>query len=422
MTGSPASRRPERGEELAWAFDEWRQAPVRHHLAVLLLLVVVVAARYPAGVFSPGLDDELAYVRGFYLAGQDVSPYKAPYFYTPTFAYAGAWMMRHLGETATIVAIRAANLFGLAALAWCSFAWVPWPWRRRVVASAAVICVSPAVRLGVLWGNLSLLVAGMLVVGLLLWRRRPLVSGFLLALSVVIKPLGPVAVCVLGAHRPDAGGRRHVVAAALAAALTAVLLLPAPFLGEMLSFKGKLGSGRNVSLQRLFYSFGVEVSPWWIAAAVAVAAVAVARRRPLGVTRLLCLAASAALLSTPILWSHTMLLALPLEVVAATVAWYRRPVRRDDSPSGVVRRYEFVLVLLLGLAMHFCEGMGGGLEGGPLWRQGVAISIPALAPAVLTAYILRTKVRLDPPAHGRRVPVRGGRGSAAGLEGKGEQG
>lgn len=395
MTDTEGSRPAQRGGEPAKAFDEWRRAPARSHAAALLLLMAAMTARYPAAVFSPGLDDELAYTYAFRLIDGGGSPYQGGYFYTPTFAYAGAWAVRHLGEGGTIAALRVANLLGIATAVWCSFAWVPWSWRRRLLAAAAVLCLSPAVRLGVLWGNLSLLVVGMLVMGLLVWRRRPLVAGSLLGLSVVIKPLGPVAVLVLGAHRPAAGGRRHLVAAASAAALAAALVLPAPFLRDMLSFSGKLGSGRNVSLQRLFHHFSVELSPWSIVVVVAAAAVALVRWRPLGRTHLLCLAATAALLATPILWSHTMLLALPVEVLAVAAAWYRRPVERNASPSGVLRRYELVLVSLLVVAIHFCEGMGGGLENRSRWLQ-VVLTIPALAPAVLTAYLFAVTDRLDP--------------------------
>jgi hypothetical protein len=374
---------------LAGALRRWgREHPARHAAAVLVL-VLVLAVRFLAAVASPEpIEDERVYFAAFELAGRGESPYQLSYFYTPTLALLGAWALEHLGEPWLLAALRFSNLLGTAVIAWCALAWMPWTWRRRLLVAALYVCLAPAVRMGVLWGNLSLAAIGLLTLGLFLWRSRPILAGALLAASVIVKPIGPVAVLLLMAHRPSEAGRRHLVAGGMALILAAGLLLPMPYFEDMLSLDdGRPPPWRSVALHHVLYCFGLELRFSLVAAVIAAASVFVARRRRLGPARFYCFAASATLLATPMVWNHTMLLALPLQALALAVAHARNEARLADSGTG--RRYEAVGVVLLVLAIQLCGAMGGVMTWPPL-LQGVIKALPCLAPAVLTVYLFRS--------------------------------
>lgn len=395
MTDAPATEkalaqamRADCGARLRDAFASWRTTSLASHAVALAVVTAVLVVRFHAAVLAPvPVEDERVYFDAFTSAAEGRSPYGGSYFYTPTFALAGAWAVGHLGATAVLAAMRTANLLGMAWIAWLSVAWLPWTWRRRLLAASVYVAVAPAVRLGAAWGNLSLLVVGLLLAALLIWARRPVVAGLLLAASLVIKPLGPVVAVALAAHRPADGGRRHLVAGLLGLAVAAALVLPMPWLADMLSFGGKPENGRNVALQHLLFCFGLRLDSLVIAAAVAAATVLAGRRRPWPRESFLGFAGTAGVLALPVVWSHTLLLVLPLEVMALTVAFARRAA--PDAAASVLRRYEATFVVLAVLAIQLCEGLGG-IETWPLLVQGVATLLPALGPAALLAYLLRT--------------------------------
>lgn len=392
MTATPPKEPPTTpegyGALLRGAFASWRTASLASHAAALAVVTAVLVVRFHAAVLSPvPVEDERVYFGAFEKAAQGESPYGGFYFYTPTFALAGAWSVEHFGEAAVLAAMRTANLLGMAWIAWLSGAWLPWTWRRRLLAASAYVAVAPAVRLGAAWGNLSLLVVGLLLAALLVWPRRPVAAGLLLAASLVIKPLGPVVAVALAAHRPANGGRRHLVAGFLGLALAAALVLPMPWLQDMLAFGGKPENGRNVALQHLLYCFGLRLGTVMVAAAVAVATLVAGRRRRWPRESLLGFAGVAGVLALPVVWSHTLLLVLPLEVMALTVAFARRAA--PGAGTSALRRYEAAFVVLAVLAVQLCEGLGG-IETWPLLVQGVATLLPALAPAALLGYLLRT--------------------------------
>lgn len=373
-------------------FATWRATPWSSHAVALGLLLVVLVARFHAAVLAPDpIEDERVYFEAFALAAAGKSPYQAAYYYTPTFALVGACAVEHLGTTVVLIALRAANLFGMAVTAWIAAAWLPWALPRRLAAAGLYLAVAPAVRLGAAWGNLSLLVVGLLLVGLLAWRTRPIAAGLLLAASLVVKPLGPVAVGTLLVHAPREGGRRQWVAGGLALALAAALVLPMPWLGDLLSFGGKPGNGRNMALQHLLYCFGLHVDGLAIAATVSLVAVVAGRRWTWTREGLLGLAGVLGVLALPVVWSHTLLLVLPLQAMALTVAFTRR---REGVPT-VLRRYEAAFVVVACLAIQLCEGLGG-IETWPDVVQGLAASIPIFSPLGLLLFLRATGTGEDP--------------------------
>ncbi len=385
-----------RSARFAAAYRAWRRERVGKHLAAIALLVLVMVLRWPSTVFSPfPVEDEGVYFAAFRLAARGESPYRPGYFYTPAFAVAGGWAIERLGEVPVLAGLRLANLFGMALIAWCSLAWMPWPWRRRWLTAAAFVALSPVVRFAVLWGNLSLWVVGMLLVALLAWRARPVLAGMLLGLSIVIKPIGPLAAVILLVHRPAGGGRRHLVAATLGLALAAGLLFSFPYLDDFLALKGgNPQHGRNLALHHLLYCFGIEVEALTLAAAVSLIAIVLARRRTLAPAHFVAFTATMTLLTTPLVWSHTLLLALPVVVLALAVAadrWTRSRAhpRGGGALRAVLRRWEPAFVVSLALAMQLAGGLGG-VETWSRWQQGLFAAPPALAAVVLTVYLFAT--------------------------------
>lgn len=383
------------------AYAAWQREPWWRHGAAVAILVLVLIARFPASIADPEpLWDELDYFRGFHSVARGDTPYADPAFlYPPVVAIVGAWGSERFGEGAVLVAIRGANLLGIATALWCSLAWLGRGWRWRVVGAAAIACLAPPIRLGILWGNLNLAVAGMVILGLLLWPKRPLIAGLLLGLSIAIKPLAPVAVLALLCHRPVDGGRRHWVAGGLALALSGVLILGFPHLEEMLArTSGDLVSG-TVSLHRFPYLLGFDLSPFWLFSLVALATVWWVRRLPaMGPAHLLCFATTAALASSPLVWVHTLLLALPLQVLAVQLAWSRWGGGRQSATrdTSLWRRWEPAFVLLAVAAIQLAKGATAIAEA-PLLIQWCAALPPALAPALLTLYLFR--YRPSPNGH-----------------------
>ena len=379
---------------LAGAFDSWCREPFRTHLAAISLLCLVAAIRYWPYVFFPGpFNDEMFYFGAFSRVLEGLSPYtKSGFLYPPLTAHLGAWAVEHLGEGLVIGLMRLVNLLGLSVTVWCSFAWTPWRWRPRLAVGALVVVLSPAVHFSLFLGNLSLTIAGLIVGGLLLWPRRPVLAGVLLGSSVAIKPLAPVALVTLLFHRPLDGRRRHLVAAGVGLLLTGILLFGFPELDSMMRLSYWHRLERTVSLHRFAYLLGWQQGVLLISAAVAVAAVVVARWRPLGRTHLLALAVTAALAATPLVWSHTLVASLPIQVLALTTAILRYRQAAGDGPAArtirVRRRHQLLFVGLGVIAIHFAEGPSGTYDQN-LLVQWLGTIPPAVAPAALTAYLFK---------------------------------
>lgn len=377
------SGRAEIAESFRAGFDAWRRLPLARHLAAVVVLGLVLVARWPVPFFaSAPVEDERVYARVFDRVARGESPYlESAYFYTPTFAVVGGRVAERLGTVTTLRLLRAVNLLGGAALVWCSLAWLPWTHRRRFLGAAAFLVLAPPVRFAVSWGNLSLAALGLVMVALLSWRRRPLVSAASLAASLLIKPIAPVAGWSLLIHRPAEGGRRHQVAALVGLGLAAGIVAASPYFGDFLSLGGgRPEATRSVSLHHLLYCFGVRVEAWILVVAVALAALVVLRRQPLPPGRFVAWATTLTLLATPLVWSHTLLLALPVAVMALWAAWRRR--RRYEG------RYEVYFVALAILAMQLSGGFGG-VQTWDLWLQGLFKLLPCLAPLLLTLYVVR---------------------------------
>ncbi len=387
----PGAAKDAHAAHFSRAFSAWRRQRLVWHLAAVAILAAVAVLRWWPEVTSAVRVDEQYYLKAIDWVLQGESPYRQPhYFYPPAFAVAGAAVVERFGAPAFLALLRSANLLALAGLVWCSCAWVAGTWSRRLIWAAGCLCLAPGAHLGVSSGNVSFLVIALILAGLLAWRPHPWLSGAALGTAAAIKPLSPVVIAALFAHRD---GRQPRLAATVGLVLSAVLLLGFPHFGEMLELaSGESRNLRTVSLHRLLWVLGFEIGAGWVAAAVAALTVFAVRRRPLGATHFLCLASAAVTLATPMMWNHTLLVALPIQVLALALA-VRRSVGSRRRPTAVTgrqrRRYELMLVILGVAAIQLCDGVGGVETLAP-WVQAAALAPPSLAPAALAAYILRT--------------------------------
>jgi hypothetical protein len=345
-------------------------------------LAALLALRYwPAVSAAEPLPDEKAYVAAGRLVARGLSPYDEPaYLSPPVVGYALAAGERWLGVSGARGAFRLAHLLGGATLLWLGVAPLALRPALRWLLAAALGCVLPGFVQGLTFGNLTLASGGLLLGGLAAWTSFPLLAGALLGISIAVKPIAPLAVVALAAHRPVEGGRRHLVAAAVSAGTAAALLLAVPGWRELLAPHPALSS-RSASWHRLAYLAGFEVPPLFGLVAVALLTVALVRPRPLRRAELAAVAVTAALAATPLVWNHTLLLALPVQALALRTLAARR--RRGEAGGA-----ESLLVSLVALVPCFAEG-ATGIDDRAVWIQVLAVLPPATAPLLLCLYATR---------------------------------
>ncbi len=383
MSGTDSTDRPLR---------PWRRDRPTRQVGAFVLLALLVCVRYPSAVFSTSpRPDELAYVTASERVAAGQGPYYGPYFYPPALAIAGSGVVRLAGAEALMVLIRTCNVSGIVLLVWWSLALLRVGFRRRLIAAALYLALGPPVAYGIVWGNLSLGIAAVIFLGLLLWPVRPALAGVLLGASIAAKPVAPVAALVLLLQRvptaPDIPRWAHRIAGTVALALAGVLLLLPPYLEEFLSLTSKMPPfTRNVSLYWMLSLFGVKVPMLVLFAIVAALAVVWTRRRRRGPWELLLIAIPTALLAVPLVWSHTLILTLPIQVAAVERAW--RSLRGATGADLPPKRLEAVLVLGAVLAIQLSEGVGG-IDNQAFWLQSLVILLPALAPLALSLYLLQ---------------------------------
>ena len=373
---------PAAGRRLAW----WQ-----HALAVGAIFVATLLRFYPAVTSVDPLGDELAQERAFLRQADGRSPYlDGGYVYPPSLMRLGA-VLRQLPLASPFLPLRCASLAGLAVVLWCAAAWLArGPWQRLGFALLYAM-LAPGVRQGIEFGNLSFAVGGLLVLALLAWERTPVASGLLLGASLLVKPLALGALPALFFHRPQKGGHRHQLAVAVAVVAAALPLLADPELGAFLRHGPHTWVlERTVSLHRFLALAdargGASILTLLLLAGVA----AVARARVADREQLLAVALAGCVMVTPVVWNHTLVLTLPLQAIAIHLALARWRAARETgrAPDRRWRRWEVTGIALAVAALTFAEGATG------IDDRGVALQIfatlpPALAPAILAAYVLR---------------------------------
>ena len=363
---------------------------LRHLTAVLILGMVVLIRWWPYLGSATDLGDEGIYLQAFEaVAAGGSATSVSGFYYPPVSASFGAIVLRSIGVTATRTLLRVGSVVGLAISVWVALGLWPTSWWRRLAVGCGYVALAPAVHYGIAAGNVSFLVCGAILLALLIWARRPITSGFLLGASVGIKPLAPLAIVALVLHRPIPPSNRQWLAGGVAGLLAAGLLLAHPdYLLTTAGSVERLPFIRSISLNRILTLLDLAVSPIVVAGVLAVAVACVVRLVPMTRQELLCLGGVAAVQAAPIIWSHTLLLTLPAQVLALDLA-YRR-LRQWPQPTGeraeaaieVWRRYEWVFVMLAVAALQLTEGAGA------IDDQNLIFQLFILTGAYLTAPIL----------------------------------
>jgi len=371
--------------------------PVLLSSTVFLALAGVALLRFRAQIVSPAPHtDERVYLEAFEAVANGASPYalhadQLDFYYPPPFAHFGAAALSRVGLGPLVAFFRVANLLGLIATLWIAGRWAALsPPRLLVVGTAYLALAPPALRHGFNSGNLSFAVVGTILVALAAWPRNPLSAGTLLGASSILKPIAPIGLVALFAQRPSREAGRHRLGAAIGLALAAALMLSSPDLDAYLHVPLAIDlwpRRRSVSLYRWMHLAGLPFSPALIFAGVALGVVFWVRRRETSPRLLATIAIAGMTLATPVLWSHSLLLTLPLQTRALAIAARRR---RDSSGWSSARKgYELPLVVLGTLALQFADGIGGGVEKLPAVFQLAATTVPVGAPLALALYLSR---------------------------------
>ncbi len=371
----------------------------RHAGAVALLFLLGLVRWWPDLAWDQLHYDELDYLHELTLVREGKSPYVEPRFlYPPSFAVLGAWALELLPPLPLARLVRGLDLLGLVASAWIAALVTPWSHRRRLLAAALVVLLAPGFALAAEYGNVSPLIVGLSLLGLWIATWRPLVAGGLLGFGLALKPLAAAATVVLAALRAEGVELRRARRAgwlALAVGGALVLALGAHYLPDLLGrAQGRPDIPGNVALARVLHCFGIELPAPLVFALVAGAVVVLCWRQPPDRTRLLLVASSVSPLALPVVWAHTLLLTLPVQLAALARALERRQL------AGARRRAAVLEIAAVAIGIVAIQGAAGAtsLAGLPLPLQGLWLMMPVLAPAALLAYVLATPAAASPPA------------------------
>lgn len=361
----------------------------RHAFGIALLLVVAVLVHREALFARAGLADERAYVcaahaaaEGRVLAGCD------RYLYGPALAWVGSQLVRHGGELALLATLRSAVWLGAVLTLWMSLALTRFSFASRVIIASLALCLWPPVQQALSLGNLSSAVAALTIGALLLRERRAFVAALLLAAAIVIKPLPAAMPAVFVAAALGAWWREKRVERAL---LT-IAFVSGALVGIVFWLSGGLpvaapfnpAAENPITLVRLLATLGMPVPPLALFTLVTAAGALIAAARPRRGYALAGLAIVVSLLSSPLVWCHTWLLATPLMALAADEAVARHRATSAGTRERSHALLHLLVVFLLVLVLSVSDALGAALHGTPL--SALIIALPLCAPALLLGY------------------------------------
>ena len=375
---------------------------------------------------SEPLIDEQIYEAAISRAAEGASPYEqGGFFYPPTFARAGVGLRAALGPDGARTVMRTANVFGLLYLLWFTVVLGvtggpsdrrndsgPKPRGTAVGAAPAssnprvlLLCLLlplglillPGVRLGLSTGNFSFLVGAAAVFALWIADRRPLIAGLLLGSTLLIKPLVAGALPLLLV--PSRPGRRwmerlspsRIVTAAVATGSASLFLwFDRAELGTMFATElGGVPKGRSLSIYRFARELGLgEMRIVLFVVVVLILCLALWGR--LRDRRDLLVASTLAVpMTTLVVWSHTLIMCLPLASLAAHRLLERR---RDDDVVGFggEPRHRIEAVLVCGATALLVFAHPGGFGDQPGLVQALLLAPFLAAPIVLAGFWFRT--------------------------------
>lgn len=364
-------------------------------IAIVALVLGVLRVEYLVAD-APWWDEQIP-LEAARLLEAGVSPYSHRYYnYPPPMVQAIA-AADALGATRMLLLLwRAANLAAVVALAWLSAAWAGWRGGERAVVALAA-ALSPVVGHALGVGNLSPLVALPALVAFAGERRAPWSSALLLGASIAFKPLALGGAVFLASHRLIAGPRRPGPVAALAWAPFAALAL-APGAALLPAMARRMSDvyfdPHQLSVKRLLAGIGVEVASPWIAGVVVAGALVWAGRRALAPAQMVLVAPVVALAALPVVWAHSFVLTLPLQLTALARL---RERWRDPAIARGGRWLGEVLGVVVALAAMHGAASPTLANDWPERIQWWVCLLPAVAPAILLAYVFGG-VHRDPGA------------------------
>ncbi len=356
-------------------------------LFVLLATAVSGLIAYSSQINgSVPLADEIPYLCAFNAFVQDENPYRcARFFYPPAMAASGGWVLEKGSVEATLAGMRWFCLISAISLVVFSVQRLSASWPVRAAAGAALIAFGPGVREAMAVGNISPIAVVLSVFALSIWPRWPIAAGLLLGTGVSIKPIAAMAIPLLAVHGAIHRTRTAWVAGACAAVLAIVSWLPwLALLPDMLaSVPAHEGAIHNISLQRIAGILKVPFPAYVAAACVGLGFCAYLSRRELSPSALLDVCIAACLLSLPVVWEHTFILAYP--IVAAAVARMSDRLRSGALP----RRRAVAEALWVGAAAIWSlqtDALGDLSEYLPPMASVVLLAAGVALPTVLAIY------------------------------------
>ena len=329
-------------------------------LAAFATVVAATLARFGGALVATGHpSDEAHYFAGFarYAAGLD--PYALrDVLFPPSFGGFGALLVAVAGERGAVLLLRGLSALGIAATAWFAAAATERSLRHRLALGIGGVLLAPPFAHAVYFGNAGPIAAGLALAALAL--------APLLAVRPHGKGRGPLA-------------RRGLLAAGTATALAAALVLAAGP-GLLPRFLARHAELWRAPFQLGFVRAAAEVGvalPTWVpfAAVIAVAALWLRRAEP-GDRLFATLAPAIALLAAPIVWLHTLALALPVQL--------RALFGPKAFRSGLRRPLEVALRWSLAAAIWGAGGVGA-IEAAPAPFRAAVAALPLVAVAVLAA-------------------------------------
>jgi hypothetical protein len=364
----------------------------RTELALLLALVLSALWRWGPTVVTPTvLPDESVYVNAARHLEAGRSPYAEPtYFYPPPVATFVQRVSPHLGEVGALRILRAAALAGIVLTVLLSLRCVPWHWLIQLTIGVLFIWFAPAVRLATELGNVAGLAIGLALFGLIAWNQRPVVAGLALGIGLAIKPVAPLAPLLLALHRPAEPTRRHLVTTIVAAAAgIAACASGLRYLPDLLGNADHPTNPYNFSVQKVLTEAGLQVPSLSILLLAGVAALLFMRRQGTDQHDFLNVTVTSSLIALPILWALSLLLILPIQLLAlnrcgCVMGAWRVSTRRD--------RLELVVAVLAILSTVFSHAVGTTF-GIPPWGSAIIRIVPLFSIAYLGWFVFTTRNR-----------------------------
>ena len=399
MHGAPGELEPASAESpdlLGPAFAGWLALPRSRHALALALLCLLGLARFWTSLCAPEPHiDEALYERAFQAVQAGHSPYTVPGYYYPTaFAFLGSWLDAQIGERAVRLGLRACNLLGLLGTLWLSAAW--WfrsasarplgePWIERLAVAALLLVAAPGIAEGLHLGNLSFLAAGLALAGWTLAGRLPWLAGIALAASLALKPLTAAALPLLVLTPPEHRAKSYRIAGLVGGTLTTIIWLAFPYFGELLGQKvERIGRIRTWSVYRLADVLGLEIGRLVLyVGLVALALLICWRFRGIRASGSVWLAfvTATCVLTTPLIWGHTLILFFPTLVMATRVVSARWRAGKRSEPTWA----EPTFVPLGCVTLLFFNP--GAIDRLPV--EALLLLVPISAVTLLTTYVCR---------------------------------